>query len=144
MPSSSRVSLKSKPMGSAAVDALMNELDHPCKESIDALRVLILSLDSRIHEEVKWNAPSFYIADHFATFKLRPLDSIQLVLHTGAKVRAHQVQFHIADPQGLLKWPAKDRCVLTLRSPEEAVLKREVVASIIKVWIQQLDSINYG
>lgn len=139
MSSSHRTLAKNMSKASAAVDALMNELDHPCKESIQALRALILSLDARIHEEVKWNAPSFYIADHFATFKLRPLSSIQLVLHTGAKVKANPKQFDVADPQNLLTWPAKDRCVLTLRSPEEAARHREAVAKIVTAWIKQLE-----
>ncbi|HKH48386.1 MAG TPA: DUF1801 domain-containing protein [Thermoanaerobaculia bacterium] len=78
------------PKGSGAVDAFLATLEHPHKESIQALRSLILSLDPRIREEIKWNAPSFLIQDHFATFKLHPPTSIQLVLHTGAKPRRSQ------------------------------------------------------
>ncbi len=136
---SNRALLKNKPQASLAVDALMNELNHPCKESVRALRALILSVDPRIHEEIKWNAPSFYITDHFATFKLRPLTSIQLVLHTGAKVKANPQQFDVPDPQGLLKWAAKDRCVLSLGTAKEAALKHEAVAAIVGAWIHQLD-----
>lgn len=142
MPKSSRISSKDKLKGSAAVDALMEDLDHPYKNALQALRALILSMDSRIQEEVKWNAPSFFIDDHFATFKLRPLNSIQLVLHTGAKVKAHPHPFEVPDPQSLLKWPAKDRCILTLNTAEEATLKSDAVAAIIRAWIQQLEITN--
>lgn len=141
MPKSNRISSK-EPKGSSAVDALMEGLDHPHKEFVQAIRALILSLDPRIKEAVKWNAPSFFIEDHFATFKLRPLSSIQLVLHTGVKVKANPKQFAVPDPQGLLKWPAKDRCVLTLGTAEEATSKRGAVAAIIRAWIQQLELAN--
>ena len=54
------------------VDALMAALDHPGKDGIELLRQAILGIDPRIREEVKWNAPSFRLEDHFATFKLHP------------------------------------------------------------------------
>jgi hypothetical protein len=141
MPNSNHISSNGTNMGSSAVDALLEETKHPDKESIQALRELILSLDARIREEVKWNAPSFYIKDHFATFKFRPLSSIQLVLHTGAKVKVNPKPFEVPDPQGLLVWAAKDRCVLTLHTAEDITLKRDSIAVIIETWIQQLNII---
>ena len=125
--------------GGAGVDALMETLEHPDKQSIQALRSLVLSLDPRIREEIKWNAPSFFIDDHFATFKLRPLSSIQLVLHTGAKVKENPKQFKVEDPHGLLKWADKDRCLLTVRSGEEITARRDAIAAILRSWIRQLD-----
>jgi hypothetical protein len=139
MPKSHQISSNSTDTGSSAVDSLMEKTIHPDKESIQTLRALILSLDSRIQEEVKWNAPSFFIEDHFATFKFRPLSSIQLVLHTGAKVKVSPKPFEVPDPQGLLVWAAKDHCILTLRTAEDIRLKHDAVAAIIKTWIQQLD-----
>jgi hypothetical protein len=132
-------SKKISPSGSDAVDALMAGLDHPFKTSIQDIRALIVSLDPRIKEEVKWNAPSFFIDDHFATFRLQPPSAIQLILHTGAKVKANPKPFKISDPHKLLAWPAKDRSVLTLRTAEEAVSRRAEVAAIVAEWIKQLD-----
>jgi hypothetical protein len=133
------IRLKKAPTGSAAVDALMDGLDHPYKQSVQRIRTLILSLKSDIKEEVKWNAPSFFIKDHFATFRLHPANTFQLILHTGAKVKANPKQFEIADPHKLLTWPAKDRCVLALKTAEAVDANFDAISSIIKAWIQQLE-----
>ena len=120
------------------VDGFMAQLAHPHKDAIQEVRALVLSADPRVNERIKWNAPSFFIDDDFATFKLQPPSTIQLVLHTGAKVKSQLRTFSIDDPHKLLKWAAGDRCVLTLTSAEHAQQMREAVASIIKQWIQQL------
>lgn len=121
-----------------AVERLMTELDHPMKDGIEFLRGLIRGMDSSIVEEVKWNAPSYRLADHFATFKLRPPTCIQLVLHTGAKVKAKPTKFVVSDPEGLLSWRAPDRAVLTLKTASDAKLKASAVKNIISQWIGQL------
>jgi hypothetical protein len=124
--------------GSVRVQAFLDELEHPHKASIEALRRLVLGLDTRIREDIKWNAPSFLIEDHFATFKLHPFRTIQIVLHTGAKVKPGQAPFAVDDPCGLLKWAAPDRCVLTLRTAEEADANQDAIATIVRQWIGQL------
>jgi hypothetical protein len=122
----------------ADVDSFIKQLDHPCKAGINRLRAAIKSLDSSIVEEIKWNAPSFKIEDHFATFKLYPPKNIQIVLHTGAKPKTPLRAFMVDDPHQLLKWPAIDRCVLTLQSSEQAEQLQEIVTKMVKQWIQQL------
>jgi len=124
--------------GSAKVLAFLDALEHPHKECIVALRRLILSLDERIREDIKWNGPSFLIDDHFATFKLHPPKVVQLVLHTGAKVKAEPQRFEVEDRAGLLTWAAADRCVLTLGSAAELERHRDTVEQIIRSWIDQL------
>lgn len=124
--------------GSAKVLVFLDALEHPHKELIVALRRLVLSLDTRIREDIKWNAPSFLIAGHFATFKLHPPKLVQLVLHTDAKVKEGPKQFEIEDPAGLLKWAAPDRCVLTIGSPAELERHQLAVERIIRSWIGQL------
>ena len=116
----------------------MAGLDHPLKEAIEGLRRAILALDPAIAEEIKWKAPSFKLDDHFATFKLYPPRQIQIVLHRGAKVKPVDKTYTLPDPHGLLKWPAPDRCVLTLKSGEQAQELTEEVCGMIKMWIAQL------
>jgi hypothetical protein len=122
----------------ADIDTFIKQLDHPHKAAINRLRAAIKRLDSRIVEEIKWNAPSFKIEDHFATFKLYPPKNIQIVLHTGAKPKTPLRAFALDDPHKLLKWPAIDRCVLTLQSSEQAEQLEEIVTKMVKQWIQQL------
>ena len=121
----------------SSVDEYLTALEHPHKKEIQALRKVILGLDTRILEEVKWNAPSFRLMDHFATFRLHPVPMFQLVLHTGAK-KGSPKQFRLDDPSGLVKWAAKDRCTISFESNADALAKRDTVTGIIKDWIAQL------
>ena len=94
--------------------------------------------NENITEEVKWNAPSFRTDDHFATLRLHPPKSLQLILHTGAKVKSHPKAFTIDDPAGLLKWPAGDRAVMTLTSTAELQRHKDQVLRILRQWVAQL------
>lgn len=121
---------------SETVDNFLNQLEHPLKAEIRALRELILQTDPRIKEEIKWNAPSFYTREHFATFKLRPMHTVQVVLHTGVKVKDNP-ELAISDPAGLLKWVTKDRCVLTVSSLENIQTHKADIVRIIEEWLEQ-------
>jgi hypothetical protein len=122
----------------ADVTAFMARLEHPRKAEIEALRTIIRGADRRIREAVKWNAPSFCLEEHFATFKLRPTNTVQVVFHTGAKVRPNATAFAIDDPAGLLTWAAKDRCVATLDDLSDIEARKGAVVAIVRQWIAQL------
>ncbi|WP_309573489.1 DUF1801 domain-containing protein [Deinococcus sp.] len=51
-----------------AVSAFVAALEHPHRGQVERWRALILAADPAIREKVKWNAPSYRLADHFATF----------------------------------------------------------------------------
>ena len=122
--------------GSAGVDAYLAALEHPRKAAIQALRKVVLSADPRIREELKWNAPSFYIEEHFATFRLRPGDILQLVLHAGAKKGGGAV--HVDDPHGLLERRAADRCVATFGDTADVRAKAPALEALLAQWIAAL------
>ena len=121
-----------------SVEAYLATLEHPHKKGVEALRKAILSVDAKIQEEVKWNAPSFFLEDHFATFRLHPGSIFHLILHTGAKAKDNPKQFHLDDPQCLLKWAAKDRCIIAFKSDADAMAKRVDITRMVKDWIAQL------
>ncbi len=121
-----------------AVDDFMRQLKHPLKKVVVTVRQLILSVSPVIQEGIKWNSPSFRTNDYFATLNLRN-DRVWLILHTGAKVKASATKgLKIADPMGLLKWLAKDRCVVTLDDAKDVEVKRKALQSIIREWIKSL------
>lgn len=140
LPSSTRRARSNKSrkiVATSSVTHYLNALEHPHKSAVLAVRDLILAIDSRIKEEVKWNAPSFRIEEHFATFRLHPVPICQLVLHTGSKVRKVGVRMEIADPAGLLKWASADRCIVTFSSGADAEAKMASLKVILKSWIKQ-------
>ena len=133
------VASKKNVTSASDVEAFMARLEHPRKAEIEALRKILRSVDGRIEESIKWNAPSYAIGDHFATMKLRPADTVQVVFHTGAKVRRVARAVEIDDPAGLLEWAAKDRCVATLTGLADIRAKKAALIAIAKQWIEQLE-----
>jgi hypothetical protein len=117
------------------VDAFLSGLDHPLKADIAAVRKIVLGADALIEEGVKWNSVSFRTADWFATVNLRSKDVIQLVLHTGAKVKDNP-KLEIADPDGLLLWLAKDRALATLGSGKMLKANARAFEAIVKAWVK--------
>lgn len=137
---SAKKNLKSKSSGTRKagdVGEFMRELDHPLKRDVETVRQIILNVDPGISEAIKWNAPSFRTTDFFATVNLRSRDRVQLIFHTGAKVKATAATgINIADPAGLLKWLAKDRCLVTLGVGKDIQTKRAAFEAIVREWIR--------
>lgn len=117
------------------VDVFMASLDHPLKAEIEAVRRAILSADPSIQESIKWNGPSFRTTEFFATFHLRPRDRVQLILHLGAKVRKEGPKITVADPAGLMKWLAPDRCTVTLAPGAAGRKQHDALVAIVRAWI---------
>jgi hypothetical protein len=119
------------------VDDFMASLEHPLKAEIEAIRKIILDADTRIQESIKWNAPSFFITEHFATLKLWPPETVQIVFHRGAKIKDDGKQVVIDDPSNLLKWVTRDRCLATFLDIKDVEAKRTAINAIVKQWIEQ-------
>ena len=128
----------SKSNNPPTVDAYLAALNHPHKAGVQALREAILGVDDRIREAVKWNAPSFCIDEHFATFRLHPEPVFQLILHTGAKAMAEPRRMVLDDPGGWLKWASPDRCVIAFCSDADARARAHAVAGLVRDWMRQL------
>jgi len=64
------------------VDEFLENLSHPLKVEVEAVRSIIKGVSKDINEEVKWNAPSFnYKDEYLVTFNLRETKRIHLVFH---------------------------------------------------------------
>lgn len=126
---------KKKPAVEPSLDAFLAALDHPLKADIEAVRKTVLGADKAIGEGVKWNSLSFKTTEWFATVNLRSTDSVQVVMHLGAKVGKEAAPDEIPDPKRLLKWLGKDRALVTLG--KDAALKGNQAAfkAIVKAWI---------
>jgi uncharacterized protein YdhG (YjbR/CyaY superfamily) len=123
----------------AAVITLLADLEHPLKKDIEVVRKVVLGVSPEIREAVKWNAPSFRTTDFFATVNLRAKDAVQLVFHTGAKVKEYAKSgIEVADPAGLLKWLAKDRAAVTLGKGKEIQARRAAFEQLVRDWIRLL------
>ncbi|MBJ6979251.1 DUF1801 domain-containing protein [Luteimonas sp. MC1895] len=122
----------------ATVQSFLAALDHPLKQEVVALRKVLLKADPKITEEVKWNAPSFKTSEHFATMHLRAKNSLQLILHLGARSKRTVPRDAIADPHMLLKWLGPDRASIGITGREDLVQKSGPLVAIVREWIKHV------
>jgi len=126
------------------VTQFLDELEHPLKAEIEAIRSLVLGANPGITEHVKWNAPSFcYGGEDRITLKLYPPRKIQLVFHRGSKVK-DTADFRFHDDSGLLAWVAADRAVVAIQTMDELDEKRAALTAVINRWILANASIAHG
>ncbi|GAB2568141.1 DUF1801 domain-containing protein [Leucobacter ruminantium] len=111
--------------------------DHPDLPVLLALCDRIDRVDPRLICEIKWNAPSYAIVDHFATTGLVPKGGVRLVLHCGAVKRETPLRLRggIPDTSGLLDWRGHDRATATFRTVAEVDVAGEALEAIIGEWI---------
>ncbi|MBK8781156.1 MAG: DUF1801 domain-containing protein [Anaerolineales bacterium] len=73
------------------VDEFIENLSHPLKAEVEAVRSIIKGVNKDIAEEIKWKAPSFnYKGEYLVTFNLWETERIHLVFHNPhiAKVKS--------------------------------------------------------
>ena len=64
------------------VDEFLENLSHPLKAEVEAVRSIIKGVNKDINEEIKWRAPSFnYKGEYLVTFNLWEEKRIHLVFH---------------------------------------------------------------
>lgn len=120
-------------------EAYLAALDATHKDAFNALCGVVRSVDPRIDEGIKWNAPSFFITDHFATTGLTRDGVIRLVLHTGAKKRPDPLPIAIVDGD-FLDWVAPDRAVVTFADLHRVNELAPRLTPVIEQWIAQTQS----
>ncbi len=119
------------------VETYMRALEHPCKNEMQALRKIILGVDPRITEEIKWNAPSFALGEHFVTFNGWAKDYVQLIFHHGPK-KATSKGKPIDDPGSMLEWLATDRASIRFESMKDVRAKKAGLEAIVRKWIKAM------
>jgi uncharacterized protein YdhG (YjbR/CyaY superfamily) len=110
------------------VDEFLENLSHPRKAEVEAVRSIIKGVDKNIAEEVKWNAPSFnYKGEYLVTFNLRETERIHLVFHNP---RIPEVK------SALLEGNYKDRRMLYFADMDDIKAKKTALEKIIKQLIK--------
>ncbi len=134
-PAKAKVRTEAKGKNQPSADDLLAQSDHPLKADIALVRKAILSVDKSISDGVKWSSLSFRTTEWFATLNLRSRDTVQLILHLGAKLGNVAPADALPDPKGLLKWLGKDRAMATLGSGATLKANLPAVKTIVKAWI---------
>ena len=82
------------------VDEFLENLNHPLKAEVEALRSIIKGVNKGINEEIKWKAPSFnFKGEYLVTFNLRDEKRVHLVFHNPmiAKVKSELLEGDYVD-----------------------------------------------
>ncbi|WP_240099143.1 DUF1801 domain-containing protein [Thermomonas flagellata] len=126
-----------KSPSAASVADYIAGLTSPLREDVETLRSAILASAEGIGEEIKWNAPSFYTGEHFATMRLHGKVPLQLILHLGVK-KSSIPRDLIEDPEGLLQWLAPDRACISFPSFGSVSTRVASVQNIVRQWLQHV------
>jgi uncharacterized protein YdhG (YjbR/CyaY superfamily) len=106
------------------VDEFLENLSHPLKAEVEAVRSIIKGVNKDINEEIKWKAPSFnYKGEYLVTFNLREEKHIHLVFHNPqiSKVRS-----------ALLEGDYEDRRMAYFTDMKDVKAKRSTLEKALK------------
>jgi uncharacterized protein YdhG (YjbR/CyaY superfamily) len=106
------------------VDEFLENLSHPLKAEVEAVRSIIRGVNKDIHEEIKWRAPSFnYKGEYLVTFNLWEEKRIHLVFHNPqiSKVKSK-----------LLEGDYKDRRMAYLADMKDVKAKKSLLEKVLK------------
>ena len=115
----------------AEVNSFMEQMDHPLKAEIDAVRKIILYANEKVAERVKWNSPSFYYIKDIAAMPHHKKEFVQVVFvyPSGLPEKEH----------GILEGNYKDRRIAVFHSMEEIDRKKDALEQVVNDWVELMD-----
>ena len=120
------------------VTQFLEQLDHPLRKEIEALRLIILQADNRLAENIKWNGPNYSIeAEDRITMKIQPAKQIHLIFHRGVKVKEQPKERLLKDDAGMLVWKGNDRAIVSFASLSSIAVAENTLTKIIQDWLAE-------
>ena len=71
---------------SRELDHWFGQLDHPLKDVMLRVREIVLGVDDRIEEAIKWKSPTFMFEGNIASIDPKAKAHVTLLFHQGAKI----------------------------------------------------------
>lgn len=120
-----------------AVTELLDKLDHPLREEIEKLRLIILESVRDLTENIKWNSPNYsFEGQDRITMRIQHANQIQLIFHRGAKKQDQPEKRLLEVKTKLLIWKENDRAIMSYKNPTEIENQKSELTEIIKKWIE--------
>jgi len=124
------------------VTAHIEKLPKAIQPSIEYLRQLMLSIDTEIAEQIKWNAPAFHYTGKMKTFDPKEYkqdilvmnlrkDKIMCVLPTGATLTKNTKILEGEYTDG--------RRLITFKDLDDIKAKENDLKNVIKEWLSLVD-----
>ena len=108
------------------VDAFIAELGHPLEKEIQAVRRIVLGVDRRIAETIKWKSPTFVFEGNIASIEPRSKKQVSVLFHQGAKLPGKHPA--LEGGGGTVRY-------LRLADAAEVKRKRKDLEEAVKAWI---------
>ena len=112
------------------VDAFLSEKDHPMNAEIQLVREIILSVDSKIEETIKWKSPTFIYKGNMASYFMNAKKHVSLMFHKGALLK---------DKTGLLEGDGKEGRTAKFNNMKDIEDKKAKLVSVVKGWMKLMD-----
>lgn len=123
-------------MNTNEVSQFLDPLNHPLRNEIELLRVIISETVEDLEENIKWNGPNYsFQSEDRITMKIQPPKQIQLIFHRGAKKLEQPKAPLINDESGLLLWKENDRAFISFTTMKEIEDSATDLKAIIRNWI---------
>ena len=119
------------------VTDFLNEQNHPFRKEIEYLRNCILSANTSLTENIKWNGPNYCFdnEDRITMSIQPPTKQVQLILHRGAKKQEQPNDKLIANKSKMLLWKENDRAIVTFKSLQDIENGKTELTKIVAEWI---------
>lgn len=108
-------------------------------QQVDALRIIITSLDLELTEHIKWNAPSYvYDGEDRITFNLNNKENVvKLVLHMGAtRKEDKKVEPVLNDDSGIVQWASDIRGMIAFENLADINAKENIIRNVLVDWLK--------
>lgn len=135
--------VQKKKAAEVSVEDYIDQVKHPLKDVMQALRKIILSTDKIIGEQIKWNSPAFFYSGEMKAFdpkeyrrdilvfNLHKQDRILLIFPSGVTIN---------DNTGILEGDFKDgRRMITFYTLDEVKKKKKDLQAVIKDWLSKVE-----
>jgi len=121
---------------SKEVTQFLDDQNHPFRKEIEQLRNCILAANANLTENIKWNGPNYcFENEDRITMKIQPPKQLQLIFHTGAKVKVQPKDRLINKGFGMLDWKGNDRAIATFRNMQDIEIGKAALIQIVSEWI---------
>ena len=119
------------------VESFIAAMEPPAaRETVAAVRRLVLAAHEGLTEHIKWNGPSFcFGGDDRITLGLDRTGAVRVVLHRGARPR-DGANFVFEDDEGLATWVARDRGVILFADAAAVAARAEAFSRLARRWIE--------
>lgn len=119
------------------VTNFLNEQKHPFRKEIEELRNYILSSNSALTENIKWNGSNycFHNEDRITMRIQPPTKQVQLIFHRGAKKQTQPKDKLISNKSKMLVWKENDRAIITFKSLQDIENGKVELTEIVTEWI---------